>query len=247
MSHFTDDTFVETGSQVMTTPVGRRAAIPVVNGSNLVTRTWIANPLSPGARAGADGQSEPVENNCATSSWIVTQEVGSRIIEISGTPMRCGKYLTDASAEVMAGQEFTGSSTLSVGVMSEVGASLKSIVAKVGSKVGATIQVDTTTGTTRTKTVKGAVGVHQGATLDGGECFNAELVNGIVMKTFRILHVSREVCPDGSIERVTTNLGELEVATGLKSWWKNLALDQSCPGCAGSNPIPPKVPGTPMF
>lgn len=63
------------------------------------------------------------------------------------------------------------------------------------------------------------------------------------MKKYRVRLKERTVCEDGSITSVSTNLGEVEVATGgVRVWWNDLEADEDCEGCTGDE-APPEVPG----
>ena len=247
-------------SQVIGSRRRGRVQAPIGLGVNSISRYWDPGTLPDGFYRRDDGvicytggevcESPPdlIATGKRKSKILNVILKSSRITQISTTPMRCGEYDNTASAEVEAGETVTTTHELETSVLSEFSEEVDATIVKASAKVGVNTKVGTTEGTTVSTVRKGKVEVVQGTMLSDGECFNADVVLGMVINTYTVWVGTQEVCLDSAgnttqIERHQKRAGDIDIAMGVAVWWNNMKFDESCPDCAGTNPEAPNVPG----
>ncbi|MBM3961878.1 MAG: hypothetical protein FJ306_08275 [Planctomycetes bacterium] len=61
---------------------------------------------------------------------------------------------------------------------------------------------------------------------------------GEVFKQYAVWASRRKVCANGTIERESVKVAEVEVFVGVQNWY-SVQWNPACPGCAPTGTVPP--------
>ncbi|MEL6430600.1 MAG: hypothetical protein AAFR54_15560, partial [Planctomycetota bacterium] len=244
--------------------IGDTVVMNIGPGLNSVTRFWDAGELSTGSARTTGGGSTAEESDSdvveeetgellptgkRSTNYVEVRLLSSRITSISTTRMLCGEQVDQTSASITASETKTTEHTLESSVTTEFGEEINTTIVKVGAKIGTEIKAGSTEGTSVTTGLSGSVTTPAGHELPGGDCFDADVVSGLVINKYRVDLGTKTVCVDSngqdSVRREKKKVGEMEVPVGVATWRNNMAFNPNCAGCSNLDPQPepPDVPG----
>lgn len=176
---------------------------------------------------------------------VVFMKIRSRII--STAPVLCGVLTAAGESSVKAGEEVSSTLTWTEEDHRKYGLTGATCVGRVNVEVGFSSKYSEEKKEVVTTAREGKVSKADGSTISGRpagaqgqgyDCLTGDAHFGEVYKQYAVFANRRKVCANGTIERESVKVAEVEVFVGVQNWY-SVQWNPACPGCAPTGTVPP--------